>query len=78
MVSLSRRLIYRHECRITYPYAGAQMVKVLVGMSEDVGDESMMSHLVRGWSNAIDWLEFRNLIYIHLIDLPSSVCDSVS
>lgn len=51
------------------------MVKVLVGMSEDVGDESMMSHLVRGRSNAIDWLEFRNLIYIHLIDLP---CDSVS
>lgn len=50
------------------------MVKVLVGMSEDVGD-SMMSHLVRGRSNAIDWLEFRNLIYIHLIDLP---CDSVS
>lgn len=47
------------------------MVKVLVGMSEDVGDDSMMSHLVRGRSNAIDWLELRNLIY----DLP---CDSVS
>lgn len=60
---------------IAYPYAGAQMVKVLVGMSEDVGDDSMMSHLVRGRSNAIDWLELRNLIYIHLIDLP---CDSVS
>lgn len=58
-------------------YAGAQMVKDLVGMSEDVGDDSMMSHLVRGRSNAIDWLELRNLIYIsvHLIDLP---CDSIS
>lgn len=63
------------------------MVKVLVGMSEDVGDDSMMSHLVRGRSNAIDWLQFRNLIYIHisvciydtsLIDPPSSVSDSVS
>lgn len=32
--------------------------------SEDVGGDTMMSHFVRGRSNAIDWLEFRNLLIL--------------
>lgn len=34
--------------------------------SEDVGGDTMMSHFVRGRSNAIDWLKFRNLLVSYL------------
>lgn len=37
----------------------------LRGTHKDVGD-TMMSHFVRGRSNAIDWLEFRNLLISYL------------
>lgn len=48
----------------TCPYAGAQMSK--------------MSHFVRGRSNAIDWLGFRNLIYIRYDSIRRLVHLSVS
>ncbi len=38
----------------------------LRGTHKDVGGDTMMSHFVRGRSNAIDWLEFRNLLISYL------------